>query len=134
MGRNFFIRLERGEDVFEALKDFSVKNDVKSASFTALGAVEDGELGYYSLEEKKYHSKQYADAMEVVSMTGNIALVDGMPFVHAHAVLSDTENTCAGGHLFAARVAVTLEIHLCVYDAAIERTLDNEVGLKLLDL
>jgi predicted DNA-binding protein with PD1-like motif len=88
--------------------------------------------------KKEYGSKEYVDAMEVASMTGNIALVDGEPFVHAHAVLSGivpgSENGCIGGHVFEAKVAVTLEVHLVAFADAVTRELDPEIGLKLLNL
>ena len=71
-------------------------------------------------------------------MTGNVARVDGKPFIHCHAVLSGikegTENQPIGGHVFEAKVAVTLEVHLTAYEGSVERALDNDIGLKLLAL
>lgn len=130
----FLLRLERGAEVLEALKDFCEKRGIGSAVFSALGAIEAAKVGYYDLESKKYGSLEYHEPMEVASLTGNIAQVDGRPFVHAHVVLSDTKNNCFGGHLFAGRVAVTLEIHMRAFDEQIPRILDEKIGLNLLDL
>ncbi len=143
------IRLERGEDVFPMLTNFCERDGIESAVFSALGAVEKIKLGYYDLVTKQYGSKEYFDAHEVASMTGNVALVDpirepsasngagGKPFIHMHAVFSGiapgTENQCVGGHVFAATVAVTLEVRLTVFNEPLTRTLDKEIGLKLLD-
>ncbi|MEK7098270.1 MAG: hypothetical protein AAB908_00040, partial [Patescibacteria group bacterium] len=61
-----------------------------------------------------------------------------LPFVHCHAVLSGiapgTENHPIGGHVFEAKVAVTLEVHLVAFNENVMRELDNDIGLKLLDL
>ncbi len=133
----YIIRLERGEEVFETLNNFCQKQGIESAIFSALGAVEKIKLGYYDLATRRYGSKEYEVAHEVASMTGNVALVDGKPFLHIHAVLSGiapgTENQCVGGHVFTATVAVTLEVHLTEFKESLSRTLDEDIGLKLLD-
>ncbi len=69
-------------------------------------------------------------------MTGNIALVDGKPFIHAHAVLSamDDALSCVGAHIKEAEVAVTLEVYLTPFASACTREYDEETGLKLLKI
>ncbi|MDO8521663.1 MAG: DNA-binding protein [bacterium] len=131
---DFVLRLERGADVLPAIVDFCARRGITSGALRAIGAVESAKVGYYDLGAKKYEWVEYPEAMEAVSMTGNIAMVDSAPFIHAHVVLSDTKNNCIGGHLFSARVAVTLEIHLTAFNERINRTLDNDIGLKLLDV
>jgi uncharacterized protein len=134
----YFLRLVRGEDVLPNIILFCKEKGITSGSFRAIGAVEQSKIGYYDLSTKKYGQKEYPDAMEVASMTGNIALVDGEPFVHAHAVLSGiaagSENIPVGGHVFEAKVAVTLEVHLVAFQELIIRELDADIGLKLLQL
>lgn len=135
---DYILRLTRGEDVLPAIIAFCKSENIASGSFRAIGAVENAKVGYYDLAVKNYGSKVYPDAMEVASMTGNIALVDGEPFVHAHVVLSGiatgTENNTVGGHLFEAIVAVTLEVHLEAFSEPLERVLDDTIGLKLLSI
>ena len=134
----FILRLERNEDVLPAIAGFCKRKGILSASFKGIGAVKEAKLGYYDLAARKYGSKIYPHEMEVASMTGNISQIDGSPFVHVHAVLSDmqsgSENQPVGGHVFEAKVAVTLEVHLTAFNESISRTLDDTVGLKLLDL
>lgn len=134
----YFIRLVRGEEVLPSIVTFCKQEAITAGSFRAIGAVEKSKIGYYDLSQKKYGQKEYPEAMEVASMTGNIALVDGEPFVHCHAVLSGiaagTENQPVGGHVFEATVAVTLEVHLVAFNDSITRELDQDIGLKLLHL
>lgn len=136
--RHYLLRLIRGEDVLPTLTQFCKEKGIKSGSFRAIGAIEQSKISYYDLSKKEYGSKQYPDAMEVASMTGNIALVEGVPFIHCHAVLSGivpgTENHPVGGHVFEAVVAVTLEVHLEAFNEEVTRELDDDIGLKLLQL
>jgi len=135
---HYIIRLMRDEDVIATLTDFCNKEGITSGSFRAIGAVKDSTIGYYDLAKKEYGKIVYPHEMEVASMTGNVALVDGTPFLHVHAILTDMqkgkENQPIGGHVFAAKVAVTLEVHLETFDENIERELDEDIGLKLLNI
>lgn len=135
--KQYITRLERGENVFVTLTHFCELEKVTAGVFSAIGAVKNTKIGYYDLATKQYGSKEYAADHEVASMTGNVVLVNGKPFLHIHAVLSGVEpgheNECVGGHVFAATVAVTLEVHMTVFSEPITRTLDEEIGLKLLD-
>ena len=132
----FLIKLERNERVLESLTGFCAKRGMQSGVFHAIGAVKNAELGFYDLATRSYTFKTFPEDREVASMTGNIALVDGKPFIHAHAVLAamDDALTCAGGHLKEAEVAVTLEIFLTSFNVAVSREMDDLVGLKLLNL
>jgi len=134
----YFLRLERGEDVLLTLTEFCKRKGILSGSFKAIGAIEKSKIGFYDLAKREYGSKEYPDPMEVTPMVGNIAQVDGQPFIHAHAVLSGiiagSENQTISGHVFEAKVAVTLEVHLTAFNENISRALDDEIGLKLLDL
>ena len=134
----YLLRLERGESVLTSIADFCAKRGIAAASFRGIGAIERSKIGYYDLAKKEYGSREYPDAMEVASMIGNVAHVDGVPFVHVHAVLSGiaagTENQTIGGHVFEASVAVTLEIHLVAFNENITRSMNTDIGLKLLDL
>lgn len=134
----YLLRLERGEEVLPKIVDFCTRKGIVSGSFRAIGAIEQSKIGYYDLSKKAYGNNEYPERMEVASMIGNVAQVDGKPFVHCHAVLSGimegTENQPIGGHVFEAKVAVTLEVHLVAFNEHIARELDDEIGLKLLNL
>lgn len=130
------IRLERNERVLASLVDFCTRRGIQSATFTAIGAVKNAEIGYYSLEKREYFFKTISEDREVASMNGNVSLVDGKPFVHAHAVLSacDESLSTIGGHVKECEVAVTLEIFLTPLGSVVARAMHEEVGLKLLDI
>lgn len=135
-GRRYVIALSRGERVLSALTNFCEERNIVAGVFQAIGAVEKPEIGYYDVHKKEYFFTQADGEFEVASMNGNIALVDGKPFVHAHAVLTacDTSGKVLGAHLKEAYVAVTLEVFFIALDAELVRALDADIGLKLLDL
>ncbi|MFM2415235.1 MAG: hypothetical protein RI911_928, partial [Candidatus Parcubacteria bacterium] len=58
----YILRLARGERVHETIQAFCVKEGIATGWFTALGAIEHIELGFYALKEKAYHFKHYEEA------------------------------------------------------------------------
>lgn len=130
------IVLERGENVIETLTAFCTKENITAAVFQGIGAVERMKIGYYDLAKKEYFFRDEPGVFEVASMQGNVALVDNTPFIHAHAVLSRCDETCAciGAHIKEAFVAVTLEVCMTTLGIPLSRKLNDDIGLKLLDL
>ncbi len=130
----YLLRLELGEKFNETLLSFCEKEGINAAHFTAVGAVEQVELGFYDLPSKTYSFRLFTTPMELVSMTGNISLVEGKPFIHAHGVFSDEKFATFGGHVKDAIAGPTIEIFLTSLEGEISRKMDEEMGLKLLDL
>lgn len=128
--------LERGDNVIETITKYCADTNITSGVFTGIGAVERVKIGYYDLEKREYFFRDEPGVFEVASMNGNVALVDGKPFIHAHAVLSRCDETleCIGAHIKEAFVAVTLEVFLTPLDISLGRELNESIGLKLLKL
>ena len=131
--KGYIIKIERGEKVIETLTKFCNEQNVVNGWISGLGAVSSAEFGHYDLTEKEYALKVYNQMMEVVSMTGNVVLLDGKPFLHVHCVFSDTENKAYGGHVKEMTVRVVLEVLLISSDSTVKRTLDEDIGLRLFD-
>lgn len=130
------IILARGEELIASLTTYCKERGITSAFFQGIGAVERVEIGYYDLAKKEYYFRSDDAVFEVAAMQGNVALVDGEPFIHAHAVLSRCDETlaCIGAHIKSAHVAVTLEISMTVGEIPVERQLNDDIGLKLIHL
>ena len=92
--KGIIIVLARGENVIETLTDFCTKENITAGVFQGIGAVERVKIGYYDLGKKEYFFRDEPGIFEVASMQGNVALVEGKPFIHAHAVLSRCDETC----------------------------------------
>ena len=68
---------------------------------------------------------------ELTSLTGNITINNGEPFVHTHVTFSDINYKVYGGHLFDAQIAVTGEIIIFTSYDSINRKYNDEIGLSL---
>lgn len=130
----YFLRLEKGEEVVSSIVQFAAKEKIGSGAFFGLGAINNIELGYYDLKTRKYEKETFEEDMEVGNITGNIASLDGKPFVHTHVTVSGKDLKAFTGHLFFAEVALTLELFVFAASPKIERKMDAQLGLNLLDL
>ena len=117
-----------------SLVQFCKDHQITAGECSAIGAVKKSSICFYELADQEYRCREYESNHEVVSFTGNIALVSGEPFIHAHVVLGDQDTRLVGGHLEEAVVAVTLEVSLVAYRESFLRAHDETVGLKLLQL
>lgn len=128
----YIIRVDVGEEVNAVLVDFCIKEGINNAAFSGLGAVSSLSCGYYSLAEKKYHFRKYDEMLEIASLTGNIALKEGKPFIHMHGVFTDTSNNAFGGHVERMTAGIVVEIILHRLGSSITREYDENTGLALL--
>jgi hypothetical protein len=134
LGTNYVIRLEAGEKVVATLRSLCEREGIGSGFFNGLGAVGEAELGHFDPSSNDYSWVKLSGSYEIVSLYGNITVVDGKPFIHAHAALSDNTFAVRGGHLREAVVSVTCEVTLTRFKDDIGRKTDAATGLFLLDL
>ena len=130
----YILKIEKGELVHASINECCNAHDIKNATVTGIGAVEFVRCGYYDLPNKNYLFKEYEEIVEVISYLGNVIVKEGGLFVHAHATFSDRENKVFGGHVDEMRVGVVFEVVLNPLSSTIERKLDKEIGLYLMDI
>ena len=107
---------------------------ISSAFIYGLGAITDAELGFFVSEKKEYKKRKFSDNYELISLTGNITLLDNVPFPHIHVTLGTNDFQTISGHLFGAAVSVTVEIIIFSLPEPTTRFKDPNVGLNLIDL
>lgn len=127
-------RFDPGEDILECLNKLVRRSKVTAGSFTALGAVEKANVGFF-IGDGKYITISIEGPLEIVCCVGNISLKGDAPFIHAHISLADNRGRTYGGHLMpGCTVGATCEVTLHAYDAInLVRKLDSKTGLYLLD-
>src|SRR5579863_9745474 len=103
----FVLRFDKDEEVIAGLTAFMVAQSIKACDFFAIGAVNSVELGYFNAHLKLYRKKPYTDDLEIISLTGNGAIKDDKPIIHAHGLFGYNDFTSIGGHVFSLKVAVT---------------------------
>jgi predicted DNA-binding protein with PD1-like motif len=130
----YLLRLERGEEVMESLKAFVVREALPGGTIAGLGAADEMTVAFYDLAAKEYRPYLHAGRIEILSIAGNVAWRASEPVVHVHVTAAEEKKGVFGGHLVSARVAATVEIDVDPRAERIERKLDPEIGLPLLDL
>jgi uncharacterized protein len=133
-GSRFLIRCEVGEKLPDVLLDLARSRHWISAEITGLGAVRGVTLAYYDLNDRKYINHPIDGIVELVSLVGNLAWLDGNPIWHLHCSVADRNGNLKGGHLVTLEVAVTVECWITLGDKPLARRYDEFSGLNLLDL
>lgn len=133
-GNDVLMRIDPGEEMVEMLVKWARENGVPSAIITGLGAVRDVSLGYFDLNAGHYVEIPVPRHVEIVSLDGSLAAMDGEPHVHLHVVVSSSGGSCVAGHLFKATISITAELHLTLLQHPIKRIKDPKTGVLLWDL
>lgn len=131
-GNLYVLRLEPEEEFISVIQNFCKENGVHSAWLEAVGSTKDLELAYFNLDKKDYDTSVFVEFLEVVNITGNIALQDNKPFCHAHGIFSRPDMSTVGGHVVRCVVSATLEVSLRVLEGEMNRKFDEETNLHLL--
>ena len=132
-GNTIFARIDRGEEILEKLKEISVKENIKLAHVSALGATNDFTVGVFNVDEKKYYANSFSGNFEIVSLTGTVTTMDGEFYAHLHMSAGNDKGEVFGGHLNRARISATCEMVITVADGTVERKFNEDVGLNLFD-
>lgn len=133
-GDRYLLRLDVGDGIISTVKSFVSAHMIGSGDLHGIGGIENVVLGYYDLDAREYLKKELEGRYEMLSLVGNVAVIEKEPFVHAHAVVSGPDMIAMGGHLFEATVAVTAELYLWTSKKRVTRSRDERVGLNTLDL
>jgi predicted DNA-binding protein with PD1-like motif len=133
--KTFILVFETGDELAKGLSKFAEEQKLSAASFEAVGALSSVRLVWYSWESKKYEPSVTLDEqIELLSLIGDLALYEGKPVVHAHAVVGKKDGTAHGGHLFEPHVRRTCEVMLTESPATLQKYVDPESGLALIGI
>jgi predicted DNA-binding protein with PD1-like motif len=108
-GADWVIRLVDGERLAASLASLELDSGV---ILGGIGMVRDARLGYWN--GTSYEEHRIAEAAELLSMQGNVAVSPEGRIVHCHLTLALRDGTVRGGHLIEATVTNTAEISLRV--------------------
>ena len=124
-----------GDEALAALTAFAVRETIRGASLTALGAFARAEVGWFVLAARTYRPIAVPEQCEVLSAIGDVAEdEEGKPSLHVHAVLGLSDGSTRGGHLLKGFVEPTLEVTLVETPTHLRRTKRPGLGIALIDL
>jgi len=128
----FLLILHKGQDVVPTLLECANKMNIKSASLSGLGALENPTIAYYHLPTLKYEPKVFEGIYELMTFEGNLTQLDGKLSNHIHVTIGDRDHAVFGGHFMGGLVGVTIEICIVPFQQTIHRKFDACVGLNLI--
>lgn len=126
-------RIDKDEEILEKIKEIALKENIKLASVSALGATNDFTVGVFKVDEKKYYSNNFSGNFEIVSLTGTINTMNGEFYTHIHMSAGNDKGEVFGGHLNRAIVSATCEMVIDIINGTVDRKLDEDIGLNLLE-
>ena len=130
----YVVRIDRGEEILETLKELCRKEDIHLAQVEALGAVDYAAVCVYDVPTKTFFRKELTGPMEISGLTGSVTRKDGEPYLHLHGTLCDRELKAWGGHIVALRVSATCEMFVRVIPGGeVGRRMDDNIGLNLFE-
>lgn len=124
-------RIDKGEEILDKIKEIALKENIKLASISALGATNDFTVGVYKIDEKKYYSNEFKGNFEIVSLIGTINTMNNEFYTHIHMSAGNDKGEVFGGHLNRAIVSATCEMIINIIDGNVDRYHDEEIGLNL---
>ena len=131
--KEYAVIFSKGDEAFSGLLEFAEKYHVTSAHFTAIGALNGATLGWFDPQRKMYKKIPIQGQVEVIGMSGDIALYQGKPMVHTHMIVGTSDGTTRGGHVLEAYVSPTLEVMVTVDPVTMQKRFDPETDLTLID-
>ncbi|MDD1737458.1 MAG: DNA-binding protein [Methanothrix sp.] len=130
-GRCLLARLDHGAEIISQITDIARERKIRAAAISAIGALSRADLGFYDQAGRVYLVRAVEEPVEIASCAGNISLLDGQPFVHAHAVLADSSGVTFAGHLVRGSIFAAELFLQELPQQDLHRTPDSQTGLKL---
>jgi predicted DNA-binding protein with PD1-like motif len=124
----------KGDEILSGLTEFAEARELTVGYFSAIGALQRVQFGWFDSAKKAYRNIPIQQQVELISLIGNVGLVDGKPQIHAHGAVGFSDGQVRGGHLLQALVWPTLELFFTTIPATLIKKHDPETDLALFDL
>lgn len=133
-GTRWVVRLDDGQDLFDALTEFAEREHVGAgAVLLGIGMFRRATFGYW--DGQQYQPQELTAPHEVVALHGTIARAEGHPSIHLHGAVAGPDHRLVGGHLLKATVGMLQEVVVETFPShTFGRPLVESRGLRMLDL
>ncbi len=132
-GASYVLRVDEGEEAVATIRGFLVQQGILAGYFVAWGAFSRLKLEYFVVERNEYKARTFDQQLEVASLLGNIACLDGQPVIHAHLTVGDEEFRSYSGHLAEGTVRPMLEVFVTPLPGELHRLRHARTGLAVLE-
>jgi predicted DNA-binding protein with PD1-like motif len=118
-----------GDEAMAELVAFAAREGIGAATVQGIGAVSSAVMAFYLRETFEYDLHPIDEQVEVLSLLGNITLLDGEPRLHLHGTFGYPDGSVRGGHVMELRVWPTLEFFVDAVPFDLPREFDEACGL-----
>lgn len=132
-GSDYVLRLDEGEQAVATIRGFLVEHGIMAGYFVAWGAFSQLKLAFYQIKEGAYKEHTFDEQLEVASLLGNIACLNGDPVIHAHLTAGDEEFRTYSGHLIEGIVRPMLEVFVTPLPGELHRVRSERTNLAVLE-
>jgi predicted DNA-binding protein with PD1-like motif len=132
--KTYALVFAKGDELLSGLTEFAARENLAAGYFTAIGALQEARFGWFDRAKKAYRNIPILEQAELISLVGNLALVNGAPQIHAHCGVGFRDGQMRGGHLLEATVWPTVELFFTAFPTSLIKKRDDETDLFLFDL
>jgi predicted DNA-binding protein with PD1-like motif len=132
--RTYAVIFAKGDEIMSGLTEFAVREKISAGHFTAIGALKSARFGWFDQAQRAYRNIPIDHQVEMISLIGDVGVVNGAPQIHAHGAVGFPDGQLRGGHVLEAIVWPTLELFFTAYGTSLIKTHDAETNLFLFDL
>lgn len=124
---------ERGKEVITSLTSYAKDNSLNTAwLMSGLGGSSKAVISWYDPKTREYVDQTLTEPLEIISLSGNLSMVDGEPFWHVHGTLGRRDYSTVSGHIKSLTIGLTGELLITPLETPMTRRYDDATGLKLL--
>jgi uncharacterized protein len=132
--KTYAVIFGKGDEVFSGLTEFAEREKIGAGHFTGIGALHSALFGWFDQAHKAYRDIPINQQVELISLIGDVGLVNGAPQIHTHGAVGLPDGVVRGGHLLQAFVWPTLEVFFTALPHSLAKKHDDETGLDVFDL
>ncbi|WP_207484720.1 PPC domain-containing DNA-binding protein [Arenibaculum pallidiluteum] len=132
--RTYVVAFREGEDPLAGLDALAREKEFTASRLAGTGGFARAILGLYDPELRNWRRIAVDEQVEVVSMTGTVAIDGSGPSPWIKCVLARADGSVIGGHLLEAVVRPVLEVVLTEAPGTLRRDPDPEGGPGRLSL
>ncbi len=110
--KTYAVIFAKGDEIMSGLTEFAAREKFVAGHFTAIGALESARFGWFDRAQNAYRNIPIDHQVEMISLIGDIGVVNGVPQIHAHGAVGFPDGQVRGGHMLEAIVWPTLELFL----------------------
>ncbi len=130
----YVLRLESGDDILQSIRQFATAKRLSAGFLEGIGSLSKVKLGHYDFQTRKYSYETFEDDLEILNLSGNIAIMNRQPLPHVHVTLGRRDFSVIGGHMDEGSSANMVEIGMWKLPGKLVKAKDDKIGLNVLQL